>query len=80
MSWDEFADLLNGLNETTPLARMVQVRTETDPEVIKTYTTGQRKIRADWQRHLASQKTKAETDNFLIMLEEALKKNYMKGE
>ena len=80
MRWDEFADLLNGLNENTPLARMIQIRTENDPEVLKNYTAGQRKIRADWQNKKAKQKSTAEVDGFLKTIEEAFRVNYLKGD
>jgi len=83
MSWDEFADLLNGLSEDTPLVRIVQIRTEEDPEVIKNYTAGQRKIRADWHRFKAQQKTETETNEFLKTIEKALGqafKNDVKGD
>lgn len=79
MNWDEFADLLNGLNEDTPLVKLVQIRTETDPETIKNYNSGQRKIRSDWQKHLAKQKTTKETNDFLNTIEDAFR-NYTKGD
>lgn len=36
MSWNEFCSLLQGLGPETPLARTVQIRLETDKEVLKT--------------------------------------------
>ena len=46
MSWDEFSDLLSGLNESTPLVRVAQIRTTTDKDVIKEMTPEQRRMRS----------------------------------
>lgn len=49
MKWNEFASLLSGLSPDSPLGRLVQIRTETDKEVIKNFTSHQRKIYNEWQ-------------------------------
>ena len=79
MSWDEFSDLLNGLNEETPLVKIVQIRLENDPEALKNFTQGQRKIRSEWHRHKAKQKSKQDINEFLKTMETAFK-NYTKGD
>ena len=38
MGWDEFADLLSGLNDETPLVKVAMIRTETDRERIRAMT------------------------------------------
>ena len=38
MSWNEFCSLLQGLGPETPLARTVQIRLETDKEVLKNFS------------------------------------------
>ena len=43
MSWNEFCSLLQGLGPETPLARTVQIRLETDKEVLKNFTSSQHK-------------------------------------
>lgn len=53
MSWDEFCTLLSGLKPDTPLGNIVSIRSETDKNVLKHFTTQQKKIRADWQRRKA---------------------------
>ena len=80
MSWDEFADLLNGLNEDTPLVKVVQIRTENDPEALKNFTTGQKKIRSDWHRKLAKRKSGMEVNEFLAFMQKSFAENYTKGE
>ncbi len=80
LNWDEFCDLLNGLNEDTPLARVIQIRQEKDPNVLKGYTAGQRKIRSDWQKHLAGLKTQKDTDQFLKLMQDSFKNFGKKGE
>lgn len=49
MKWDEFISLLSGLSPDSPLGRIVQIRTETDKEVIKSFSSHQRKIYNEWQ-------------------------------
>ena len=65
MGWDEFHDLVAGLNEQTPLVRVAQIRTESDPERIKQLTPEQRAMRTEWQRRRALGKSDEETKAFL---------------
>ena len=53
MTWDEFSDLLSGLSPDSPLGRIVQIRLETDKEVIKYFTPSQLKINAEWRNRRA---------------------------
>ena len=62
MPWDEFVDLAAGLRPDTALGRIVQIRAETDEEMLKHYTPEMRKIRSDWQRKAAKGKTEKETE------------------
>ena len=48
LEWDEFLNLLCGLLPETPLGRVVAIRTEKDPEVLKNFTPEQKKIRNQW--------------------------------
>lgn len=50
MPWDEFCDLLSGLDDTTILGKMVSIRLETDSEIIKAFTPEQKRIHDDWQK------------------------------
>ena len=71
MSWDEFADLLTGLNESTPLVRVAQIRTERDPEVVRRLTVEQRAMRAEWQRRRAKARTDKETSDYIALMQQA---------
>lgn len=53
VSWDEFKALVAGLAPDTVLGRVVSIRSETDPEVIKHFTSDQRRIYDDWKRREA---------------------------
>lgn len=49
MPWGEFTTLLAGLNEKTPLGRIVAIRSESDKEMLKHFTAEQKRIRNEWQ-------------------------------
>lgn len=74
MPWNEFVDLVAGLRPDTALGRIVQIRTETDKEVLKHYTPEMRKIRGDWQRKAAKGKTEKETQDFITSMQEVFKR------
>ena len=42
MKWDEFKDMLSGLGPDTPLGRIVAIRSEDDPEVLKNFSSEQK--------------------------------------
>ena len=71
MGWDEFADLLSGLNESTPLVKVAQVRTATDRDRIMAMTPEQRRMRAEWQRRRAAARPAQDTEAFLGMMQAA---------
>lgn len=73
MPWDEFCDLVSGLDPDTPLGRMVQIRTESDKDTLKNFTPEMRKIRNEWQSRNAQKKTQKEVDNFLTSMQEVFK-------
>lgn len=49
MTWQRFCVLLSGLDERTPLGKIVLIRSETDRDVIDNFTTSQRAIYNDWK-------------------------------
>lgn len=69
---DEFLNLLSGLMGDTPLGLIVQVRSETDPEVIDSFTPEQKRIRSEWINKKANEISKEDYDkameNFKNML------------
>lgn len=50
MTWRKFKILLSGLLPETPLGKIVQIRSENDPDVLKGYTMQQHAIRNKWRR------------------------------
>lgn len=50
MSWSEFCSLLSGIMPETPLGRVVSIRAEKEPKVIKNFSEEQKRIRQDWFR------------------------------
>ena len=57
MEWGEFTSLLAGLNGETPLGNIVRIRSEKDHEVIKKFTTEEKRIRKKWLDKIAYQVT-----------------------
>ena len=70
MQWDEFVNLLAGLNGDTPLGYMVRIRSEKDPKIIKGFSRSEKKIREEWRsRHKPNVvMTLADTDKMLSSL------------
>ena len=66
MRWDEFAALLTGIGPETALGRVVAIRSETDPDILKHYTPEQRRIRDSW---LARKKPDASQEEIAEILE-----------
>ena len=69
MTWAEFCSLLSGLGEDSPLVRMVRIRLEDDPAVLKHFTTAQHRIRDEWRSKAAFYRTPQETADFYAQLE-----------
>lgn len=65
MTWDEFCTYLSGLNEKTPLGRIVAIRSEKDPEIIKNMTPEQKRIRREWEKKSVSNLTNEEYEKIM---------------
>ena len=65
MKWSEFKALLTGIGPETPLGRIVSIRSEDDPEVLKHFTKGQHQIRNEWRKKSAENKSVEEVNRFL---------------
>lgn len=50
MSWDEFCTYLSGLNEKTALGKIVAIRSEKDPKMIREMSAEQKRIRREWEK------------------------------
>ena len=59
MLWDEFCTLLAGLNDKTPLGRVVSIRAERDPEIIRKFSRDERRIRSEWAEWKSRQRASA---------------------
>ncbi len=71
MGWQEFSYLLEGLSGETPLGHIIAIRAETDPEVIKSMTKGERNIRNEYRRKMALKKSDKETQDALDSMKQA---------
>ena len=56
LPWPEWITLVAGLMDTTPLGRLVEVRTERDPAILRRMTPWQKRERAKWRRFLAGRR------------------------
>lgn len=80
MSWNEFCTLLSGLMPDTPLGRVVAIRAETNPDIIKNFNDGQRRIYNEWKtriirkRHEDPKAYKRYVDKFQQFLKNAFGK------
>ena len=63
MNWREFVYLLEGLSGDTPLGRIIAIRAENDPEVLKQFNAHQRQIRNDYRRKMAMKKPKEDVES-----------------
>ena len=65
MSWCEFAYFVEGLSGDTPLGRVISIRAENDPDVIKEFTPTERRIRSEYRRKTAFKKPQKDVDKAL---------------
>lgn len=63
MNWREFSYLIEGLSGDTPLGRITSIRAENNPDVIKDFTPQEKKIRNEYRRKQALQKSDKEVEN-----------------
>ncbi len=63
LPYPEWAKLVGGLMDETPLGRVVAVRSEQDRKVIAKMSPWQRKIRSDWQAFKAKKMRQQSTEN-----------------
>lgn len=80
ISYSEYRRLLVGLMEDTPLGRVVQIRSESDPKTISEMTAQEKKIRSDWSQFRA--KNNLQSANQVTMTVEQLQnlfRSFAKG-
>lgn len=71
MKWVEFQALLSGLGPDTPLGRIIQIRSEDDPEILKYFSKDQNRIRSEWLQRTAQSKTTEQVNEVLESLKQA---------
>lgn len=72
MKYSDWAVLVAGIMHDTPLGQVVNIRRETDYNVIRKFSAEQKKIYNDWQKFIYSNKTEAELVQQQNMLEKML--------
>lgn len=70
MGWDEFKILLSGIDPETPLGRIVEIRSETDKNVIKNFNSDQRRIFNEWRNRKAEAMAPATYEQEMAALEQ----------
>ena len=58
LPYNEWAKLVSGLMDNTPLGKVVETRGETDPKIVAQMTPWQKRIRSEWQRFIATKTVK----------------------
>lgn len=58
MDWKEFTTLLNGLTAETPLGKIIQIRAETNQDIIDHFSEGEKQIYNEWQQKQLNMKYK----------------------
>lgn len=71
MKWQEFKAFVSGLDNKTPLGRIVSIRAEDDPDVIKEFSKEERRIRNEWRCKAAKKVPQEKVDNFLESMKQA---------
>lgn len=62
MSWLEFSYLIEGLSGDTPLGRIISIRGENDPDVLKEFTPQMKQVRSEYRKKMAMQKPSEEVE------------------
>ena len=72
VDWAEFSALLSGLSADTALGKVVAIRSETDQETIKRFSSYQKKIYDDWRTKQSEKMTEEEYAAEMRKLEASL--------
>lgn len=71
MKWSEFKALLSGLDSSSPLGKIIGIRSETDPQRLKLFSRSQRDIRSRWMTRKAKAMPRKDIDKFLKEMQKA---------
>ena len=72
VDWAEFSALLSGLSAETALGRIVSIRSETDAETIKRFSSYQKKVHDEWQERRYKAMSEEEYEAEMRQLEKSL--------
>lgn len=72
MKWGELSSYISGLMHDTPLGNVVNIRSETDTEIIKKMTPEQKEIRRQWRNEQASKVSEEEMKQVLESMKKSL--------
>lgn len=72
MKWREFSAYITGLDGKSPLGRIISIRAEDDPEVLKRFTPEQRRIRSQWRSRRAKARPQEDVNAFIESMKKAL--------
>lgn len=72
MKWREFSYYIAGLDSESPLGRIINIRAEDDPEILKEFSPAQRRIRNEWRTKKAKQMPKEQAEATLYAIRDAL--------
>lgn len=65
MKWREFAAYMAGLDGKSPLGRIISIRAEEDPEILRQFTPDQNRIRNAWRTKKAKKVSSGDLNEFL---------------
>jgi hypothetical protein len=71
MSWREFSYLLNGLSGESPLGNIVRIRAEDSPDELKNFTPEEKRIRNEYRRKMAKQKSPQDVESAIERFRQA---------
>lgn len=69
MSYGEFSSYISGLNSETALGHLVRVRSEKNPDMIKNFTSAEKKIRNEWNSKHVKQMSQEDYEQAMKNLE-----------
>ena len=71
ISWSEVRMLISGLLPDTPLGKIIQIRSENSPDNLKNFTPEEKKIRNEYRRKMAKQKSQKEVQTAIENFKQA---------
>lgn len=71
MSGAEFCALIKGIGPETPLGRIVSIRAEKDPEIMKDWGPEERRIHNEWRNKQAKHVDKKTTEEAIAFFKNA---------